>query len=339
MFLKGRTLFFMDTATHIVMGFGLAGLATLDPTVAQSPLTYQAVMIGVVAGSVIPDIDTVLKLKDNATYIRNHRGMTHSLPATALWPFILAAIILALVPGANAGQLVFWTLAAVCIHVFVDIFNAYGTQAVRPLTEKWVALGTINIFDPFIFIMHLIGFAIWQTIGHPGITFILIYAIIAVYYVLRGIYHRNTIKYIRSQIPELTKVYLSPTIRWSHYHLAAESEKYFYVGKVNGRKLHMIDQFDRTPINFDNKMIQAAAQDKNVRAFLSFSPIFHWSIAQRNGRNVIQFTDLRYYSKGTYPFTATVWLDKNLHVQSSYTGWVFSERKLRKKLVLARMHS
>ncbi|MCQ2010841.1 metal-dependent hydrolase [Sporolactobacillus sp. STSJ-5] len=329
----------MDTATHIVMGFGLAGLATLDPLVAQSPLTYQAVMIGVVAGSVIPDIDTVLKLKDNAAYIRNHRGMTHSLPATLLWPFILAAIILALVPGSNASQLLIWTLAAVSIHVFVDIFNAYGTQAARPFTEKWVALGTINIFDPFIFIMHLIGFAIWQTLGHPGITFVIIYATISVYYVLRGFYHKYIIKYVKSQLPGLTKVYLSPTMRWSHYHLAAESEDYFYVGKVNGKKLHLIDRFERTPIDFDNQMIKAAAEDKNVRAFLSFSPIYHWSMARRNGRYVIQFTDLRYYSKGTYPFTATVWLDKHLSVQSSYTGWVFSEQKLRKKLVLARMNS
>lgn len=329
----------MDTATHIVMGFGLAGLATLDPAVAQNPLTYHAVMIGVVAGSVIPDIDTVLKLKDNATYIRNHRGMTHSLPATMLWPFILTAIILAIVPGANLSHLLLWTLSAVSIHVFVDIFNAYGTQAVRPFTSKWVALGTINIFDPFIFSMHLLGFAIWQTIGHPGITFVLIYSVISVYYVLRGVYHRSTIDYIKRRIPGLTKVYLSPTMRWSHYHLAAESDAHFYVGKINGRKLHLIDQFDRKPIDLENQMIQSAAQDKNVRAFLSFSPIYHWEIRERGGRNIIQFTDLRYYSKGTYPFTATVWLDKNLSVQSSYTGWVFSEQKLRKKLVLARVNS
>ncbi|MCO7175306.1 metal-dependent hydrolase [Sporolactobacillus kofuensis] len=329
----------MDTATHIVMGFGLAGLATLDPAIVQNPLAYQAVTIGVVAGSVIPDIDTVLKLKDNATYIRNHRGMTHSLPATMLWPFLLTAIIMALMPSASYGHELLWTFLAVSIHVFVDIFNAYGTQAVRPFTEKWVALGTINIFDPFIFSMHLIGFGIWQTIGHPGITFSLIYLIIAVYYVLRGIYHRQTIKSVKRSIPGLTKIYLSPTMRWSHYHVAAESHDYYYVGKINGCKLHLIDRFERTPIDFDNPKIQAAVQDKNVRAFLSFSPIYHWAIKERNGKFIIQFTDLRYYSKGTYPFTATVWLDKNLTVQSSFTGWVFSEQKLRKKLVIARSHS
>jgi inner membrane protein len=329
----------MDTATHIVMGFGLAGLATMDPAVVQSPLTYQAVMVGVVAGSVIPDIDTVLKLKNNAAYIRNHRGMTHSIPATLLWPLLLTAILLAMFPSANPSGLLIWTLAAVATHVFVDIFNAYGTQAVRPFTGKWVALGTINIFDPFIFSMHLLGFAIWQSLGHAGVTFIVIDAMLVVYYVLRGIYHRRVMNDVRQQLPGLNKVYLSPTMRWSHYHVAAESEKYYYVGKISGRRLELIDRFDRMPIDLSNEMIQAAAHDKNVRAFLSFSPIYHWSIEQRNNHWVIQFTDLRYYSKGTYPFTATVWLDHHLQVQSSYTGWVFSERKLRKKLVLAQVNS
>ncbi|MCL1632042.1 metal-dependent hydrolase [Sporolactobacillus sp. CPB3-1] len=329
----------MDTATHIVMGLGVAALATLDPAVAQNPLTSQTVMIGVVAGSVIPDIDTILKLKDNATYIRNHRGVTHSLPATLLWPFLLTAILTALNPGANIGHLLIWTLAAVSGHVFVDLFNAYGTQAIRPFTGKWVAFGTINIFDPFIFMMHLIGFGIWMTLGHPGITFILVYSVITVYYILRGLYHRHVLNQVKSQLPGLKKVFLSPTWRWSHYHVAAESDRYFYVGKVNCSSLLLIDRFDRTPIDYNNKMIKAAMQDKNVRAFLSFSPIYHWSIAERGGRYVIQLTDLRYYSKGTYPFTATVWLDKDLSIESSYTGWVFSEQKLRKKLVLAQLHS
>ena len=46
---------------------------------------------------------------------------------------------------------------AVFLHVFVDIFNAYGTQALKTLFSKWVALGMINTFDPFIFGIHVVG--------------------------------------------------------------------------------------------------------------------------------------------------------------------------------------
>ncbi|KJE28269.1 hypothetical protein LG52_2725 [Geobacillus kaustophilus] len=49
----------------------------------------------------------------------------------------------------------------------------------------------------------------------------------------------------------------------------------------------------------------------------------------------VRFTDLRYRSKGYYPFVAVVQLDRNLNIVSSYTGWIFSEGKLRKKLELA----
>ena len=73
----------MDTATHIVMGVGLTALATQDPVMAES---FAATATTLIAGSLIPDGDTVLKLKDNATYISHHRGITHSLPFTILWP-------------------------------------------------------------------------------------------------------------------------------------------------------------------------------------------------------------------------------------------------------------
>ena len=72
---------FLDTGTHIVMGVALSGLALADPVVSAETRTMSAVFTGVIVGSLIPDIDTVLKLRNNAVYIRHHRGITHSIPA------------------------------------------------------------------------------------------------------------------------------------------------------------------------------------------------------------------------------------------------------------------
>ncbi|RYM00015.1 metal-dependent hydrolase [Sporolactobacillus sp. THM7-7] len=329
----------MDSATHVVMGLGLAGLATLDPAISSDPAAFQAVMLGTVIGSSIPDIDASLKLKSNAMFIRNHRGMTHSLPATLLWPLAITSCLLPIFPEANITHLLSWTLLAVFLHVFVDIFNAYGTQAVRPFTGKWIAFGIINIFDPFIFSLHLMGLVLWQMGANPGVTFAVIYAILAAYYVWRTVYHHRTIRRIKEELPGVKKVYLSPTLRWSHYHMAAESSDRFYVGKIEGTKLNLIDTFDRRPIDFENAIVKAAVRDKNVRAFLSLSPIYRWKLMQQKGRYVLQFVDLRYFAKGTYPFTATVWLSKDLSVQSSFTGWVYSERKLKKKMAVAQSKS
>ena len=114
-------------------------------------MTFAAVIAGTIIGSQAPDVDTVLKLRNNAVYIRHHRGITHSIPAVLLWPIVITGILSLIFQDANVFHLWLWTFLAVFLHVFVDIFNAYGTQALRPISKKWVAFGVINTFDPIIF--------------------------------------------------------------------------------------------------------------------------------------------------------------------------------------------
>src|SRR5690606_17271570 len=128
------------------MGVALGGIALVDPVVASSSATFAAVITGTIVGSQAPDVDTVLKLRNNAVYIRHHRGITHSIPAVLLWPIAITAILALIFRDANVLHLWLWTFLAVFLHVFVDIFNAYGTQALRPFSNQWVALGVINTF-------------------------------------------------------------------------------------------------------------------------------------------------------------------------------------------------
>ena len=83
----------MDSGTHLVMGLGLAGLASIDPVVASDQTLYAAVLIGTVVGSQAPDLDGFLRLKSNAVYIRNHRGLSHSIPAIAIWSILITFLI------------------------------------------------------------------------------------------------------------------------------------------------------------------------------------------------------------------------------------------------------
>lgn len=324
----------MDTGTHVVMGIGLAGLSTLDPIIAHDPFSAHAALVGIIAGSLIPDIDTVLKLKDNATYIRHHRGNTHSLPATFLWPILLTFLISHLTYTHSILHLWLWTFLAVFLHVFVDIFNAYGTQALRPINNRWIALGIINIFDPFIFGLHILGFIVWYVVGYPGYIFLSIYFVLIFYYLLRMWQHKKAKALVRSKISNVEAIYLSPTYKWLDYHLAAKSKNDYYVGVIKKGEIDIIDTFERRPFPED-ATFQAALQDINISAFLHFSPIYRWEREEREHGEEIRLIDLRYLSNGHYPFTATVWMDENGNIISSYTGWVFSETKLRKKLTPA----
>jgi inner membrane protein len=323
--------FLLDTGTHVVMGIALGGLATLDPVVASNSATATSVLIATIAGSQIPDIDTVLKLRNNAIYIRNHRGVTHSIPAVLLWPLILLAVIFPFFPGANLLHLWGWTFAAVFIHVFVDIFNAYGTQALRPFTSKWVALGVINTFDPIIFGIHVAAIVIWVIGADPGYTFLWMFVILIGYYLLRFYAQAKVRSAVRKIIPDATDIITSPTMKFNFWRIAAMNEKEFFVGRAMGTNIVIYDRFKRVPVP-KTPVLEAAKKDSNLAAFLSFSPVYRWELDEFDDHYEVRFIDLRYRSNGHYPFVAVVQLDLELNPISSYTGWVFSEKKLRKKL-------
>ncbi|MFB1052133.1 metal-dependent hydrolase [Paraliobacillus sp. JSM ZJ581] len=321
----------MDTGTHIAMGIALGGIATIDPAVQQDPLLFQAVMVGTIIGSHAPDFDTVLKLRNNAVYIRHHRGVTHSIPSVLILGLVISGIIHLFVPSVSFFHLWLWTFLAVALHVFVDVFNAYGTQAYRPFTHRWVAYGFINTFDPFIFTMHVIGIIIWALGASPITTWLIIYSILIVYYIKRYLYKKALTKKITQYYGKVEGIATSPTIRQNIWRLAIITEDSFYVARAVDGNIQIVDRFHRIPLP-NNKLIATAKQDKNIAAFLSFSPVYRWEINIYDDFKEVRFIDLRYRSKGHYPFVAVAKIDDHLNIISSYTGWIFSEEKLQDKL-------
>ncbi|WP_432352814.1 metal-dependent hydrolase [Sporosarcina sp. A2] len=321
----------MDTGTHIAMGIAISGLAMADPMVASHSATMGPVFAGIIVGSLIPDIDTVLKLRNNAVYIRNHRGITHSIPAVLLWPIVISVILSFFVPEANFIHLWAWTFLAVFVHVFVDIFNSYGTQALRPFSQKWVALSVINTFDPIIFALHTIAIAAWLFGAQPVLTMSILYSVVFVYYLLRFAVRGAVKRAVCNTIPDAVDIYIAPTMRFFQWRIAASTKTDHYVGRAYGRSVNIYDRFDRKPLP-DSPYVLAAMTDKNIEAFVAFSPIYRWEITQVDVLTEVRLIDLRYRSKTFYPFVAVAHVDEELNVVNSYTGWIFSEDKLKKKL-------
>lgn len=323
--------YFVDTATHLAMGITLGGLATLDPVIGQTTFGPQAVMLATIVGSNIPDIDTVLKLQNNAKYIRNHRGITHSIPFVLLWSLLVGLFVHFSFSDVSLYHLLMWSFLAVFLHVFVDIFNAYGTQALRPFTRKWIALGVINTFDAVIFFIHVIAIAFISAGVNKGISALIAYIAMFIYYIIRISMRTHIENIVKKRFHKVEKVIISPTMRFYHYHLAIVTDKYYYVAHIHRGNILLFDKFERVPLP-NTDIIQAARKDANISAFLSFSPVYRWDIFEFTNCYEVRFIDLRYRSKNYYPFVAIVQLDKQLNIMSSYTGWIFSEEKLRKKL-------
>ena len=313
------------------MGAAICGLTLADPVVASDSVTMTAVFIGVVSGSLIPDVDTVLKLRNNAVYIRNHRGITHSIPAVLLWPLVISIILSFLIPGTEFYHLWAWTFLAVFVHVFVDIFNAYGTQALRPFSDQWVAIGVINTFDPIIFALHIAALAAWMFGAEPVLTFVILYVVIFFYYLLRFALKSAVKRAVQVTIPDADDIFIAPTMYFFQWRVAASNKECHFVGRAYGRSVNIYDRFEREAMP-KSPYIDAAMEDRNIQAFVSFSPIYRWSVSHVGDLYEVRLIDLRYRSKGYYPFVAVAHINKDLEVINSYTGWIFSEDKLLKKL-------
>ncbi|WP_041450093.1 metal-dependent hydrolase [Amphibacillus xylanus] len=323
----------MDTGTHIAMGIALGGIATIDPVIQQNPIFFTAVMAGTIIGSHAPDFDTILKLRNNAVYLRHHRGITHSIPLMIFWGLFISGIIYLIVPDIPYINIWFWTALAVFLHVLVDIFNAYGTQAFRPFSRKWVGLGFINTFDPVIFSAHIIGFAFWLLGASPVKTFLIIYFLLVLYYLKRFWQKKVLERKIRRSFYNVEGIFTSPTISQKIWRVAITTKDKFYVARANDGNIQIVDQFERTPVP-DTEIMRVAKTDQNVDAFLSFSKVYRWEQTEYDAYTEVRFIDLRYRSKDHYPFVAVVKITKDLQILKSYTGWIFSEAKLQDKLLI-----
>lgn len=323
----------MDTGTHLVMGFGLAGLAFIDPVVASDTTVSTAVLIGTLLGSQAPDLDNLIRVRGNAAYIRNHRGASHSIPAIAIWTLL---ITLALSLGFGNLPLLhvgLWVLAAVCIHVFTDMFNAYGTQALRPFTKKWVSWNIIHIFDPIIFISHVIAILCWALhLAKPATIFVILYSLLVVYYVWRTVVHYT----LERQLPMKDETFergdryfLIPTISLYHWNVVKKRRLGggFTVGDLRNGQLRWIDNAECA----SHPAVEASKKDPDIASFLYFSSFACAELRKHAWGYEVRWADVRYRHRKQYPFVAVLLLDHDYKTLDSYVGWL-SDTRLEKKL-------
>lgn len=320
----------MDTATHFVMGFGLAGLSFVDPTVASQPMLAGAVMLATVIGSQAPDADTVLRLKNNAVYIRNHRGITHSLPFLLLWPGLITLVLTPVFGFHDPEQvahLALWSFIAVAVHVFTDCFNTYGTQAARPFTERWIAWNIIHIFDPFIFGTHLAAIALWMTgIFRPAPLFIILYSVIALYYLWKIAAHARVTRSIKAKDVRHDpgeKYMIIPTItprRWNV--VKKKTDGSYCVGTLIAGRL----EWFKHAVNSAHPAVEHSKSHPDIRAFLYFTSYAVAEVEELPSGYIVRWGDVRYLHRKQFPFVAVIVMDHQYHPLQTYVGWLSSDK-------------
>ncbi len=322
----------MDTITHVAFGFGLAGLSQIDPSVSSDTMTTAAVLFGTLAGSQAPDTDTLFKLHSNAMYVRNHRGWSHSIPAWFVWTVLISVPIWLIFPNISLLVITRWVFIAVLVHVFTDLFNSYGTQALRPFYDQWIAWDVIHIFDPFVFIAHIVAILLWMTaFSHAGIIFSMLYGVILLYFFARTLQHVFLERKLAKIDPTAKEgdVYTAiPTIHFSRWNIIKQHDcGSFTTGEwKSGELIWTVWTACETTTEIEGSRVHP-----DVAAFLYFSRMPCAKIEYSQEGVTVRWLDMRYQHRKQYPFLAVVMYNQNMEPRFSYVGWISNE-KLKKRL-------
>ncbi|MFS0727159.1 metal-dependent hydrolase [Paenibacillus sp. 1P07SE] len=324
----------MDSGTHLVMGLGLAGLACVDPVIASNQTIFFAAMLGTIAGSLAPDLDSLLRLKSNAAYIRNHRGLSHSFPAVLLWTLLITGALQVGFRGSLPWlQIGGWVLLAVALHVFTDLLNTYGTQALWPFSKRWIAWNILPIFDPVIFTTHMLAILLWALAGaQPAVVFPILYLFLTIYCLWRSWLHRTTwdqlLRLDKGAAEGAAHYHLIPTISTYDWHVLKEmNDGSYHVGSLKHGRLTWLDHVHCA----DHPAVEQSKTDPSIAAFLYFTSFACAQVIEHSWGVEVRWSDVRYRHRKQYPFVAVLLMDHKSHTLGSFVGWL-SDDRLQKRL-------
>ena len=133
----------MDTVTHGLTGW-LVARALPDAWKGEHPETATAVVL---LGSVLPDADNAASLLGSESYLRIHRGLSHSLLGISVSSLVVALLFARFGRWKDAKRLYLLALVGQVSHIVLDLLNSYGTQILQPISDARLSLDLLFVVD------------------------------------------------------------------------------------------------------------------------------------------------------------------------------------------------
>lgn len=293
----------MDPISHALIGANIAGLA-------GHPLSFtDPGFLGPVLASMVPDLDIVFHFKGDLAYIKNHRGLSHSLPALMVWSAVITILLHYLVPSTlPINNLFLITAVGALSHSVFDMLNSYGVRLLWPLIKEKLSFNVVSLVDWFIAalsVVSIIAGMYWPSAHLLWASFM------AVYIIDRKLVARSLEVFLQENYPEdeIQKVVILPAryqiLSWD---FLVETKSLFMIGKIHAFS-HGTEVCSRMAKPGSNPFIQAALDSKLGKLFSEFTPHFHVMYRQKGSRHVVEFTDLRYYHNHDFMHTGIMFLD------------------------------
>ncbi|MDW8344503.1 MAG: metal-dependent hydrolase [Verrucomicrobiae bacterium] len=271
----------MDTLAHGLTG-ALIGYAGFRQR-AGRPALWAALL-----GSQFPDADIVLMLIGGETYLRWHRGPTHSLLLLPVWAGLITWVMWELSNRRHGRVLYVTTFVSLLAHVVMDWITSYGTMLLSPLSDRRFELSWVFIVDVYVWALLVTGvvWAAWSNRAIVARAFLLAFC----GYVLFCGASREWALRTTPLPPQAARVAAFPTplnpLRWTIIH----EDTTGVVRWIHGTRNDTFESYR------DERLMPQAEETEAVKLFRWFAEFPIVERFEQNGFTILRYRDLRFRS-------------------------------------------
>ncbi len=310
----------MDPVTHALIGLGLAGFSGETLTI-SNPL-----YLGACLGAMAPDLDIICQLKGDVTYLKHHRGFTHSIPGMLALGLGIAVVLFLFNPVYSLGQVFLWTFLGTLSHGVMDILNSYGSKLFWPFSNKRWTLNLVNAVDPVILLV-LTAMVFAQKLGFSsaaGLGLMLLYLCVRYLIALR------LNKLLRVKFNPAAKITVMPSLLkfWCWDCLIENDQQVMFI-EVNSFTSVLNVKQELSKEQKGNSLVKKALESKLGKMFREFTPHFHVIINPWQQGYLVKFLDLRYCLKQEFLHSATIFFNHRQEIAEQIFHPYHKNRKIR----------
>ena len=332
----------MDNITHTLTAVALSQAGLNRKT--------RFATLALVVGANLPDVDLVWAYGGTATYLKYHRGITHSLLGVTLLTALLGCIIYFAgrrtapkknAPPLRAGWLFFLCWIGTASHLLMDFTNQYGVRPFLPFSGRWYAWDIMFIFDPLLLVLLALGLGIpailrlaSDEVGaeRPTYRWGAIFSLVCLVLLwgVRDLAHRRVLGLLDSHTygeenPLRLGAFPSPAnpFSWSG---VVETESAYHLLSANALAsdvdASITEVFHRPQ---PSPVLDAALKSRTGAIFAGFARFLWAEVSENDNGSEVLLRDLRFFSPSSpnKGFVARIELDKDLRARSesfSFTG-------------------
>ncbi len=311
----------MDPVTH-----GLTGALLAEAGFAQR-FGRQA-RFAMIGGAIAPDIDVLWSPAGSVVALETHRGITHSFVGGIGVALGVALVARFLGPEKRWGPLIGMSyLGLVLGHLFLDLITPYGIQLFLPFSNARPAWDLAFILDPFQTIPLLVVLlAAWlipsvrTRVARLGVVYLI------AYFTLLAVNHGVALQRVETAahaqgLSPLKMAALPQPARPFEWLALVETPEVIGRGVVRPWSSGSLT-FERIPRGERNGLVHEVERLPSVRTFLWFARFPVVTIRQENGRQVVEYQDLRFSDtpRGRSLFRLRVFVNRRGDVEQVLFG-------------------